>query len=88
MSRKKKENDIPTLTIYGIGWKGALILFFVLLVIFIPMVPYTPAVEPDLPSNAQKLIEFFTAIKNFFLENALILLLVGGGIFLNAQLKK
>lgn len=41
-------------------------LVFILLVLFIPMIPYTAAIEPETAGSLEKFVAWFAKIKDWF----------------------
>lgn len=75
MSKKNKKNLV----------NGSLVLGFIyaLLVIFVPMIKAKPGPDPEVLTNGEKFVNFFTDNQEFFRDNGIVILLaVGLGIIL------
>lgn len=68
----------------------ALAVVFILMVLIVPEISYTAAVEPEVAGGLEKFVVWFTDVKTWFINNIYILLLVLIGLagVIKLRLKK
>ena len=68
----------------------AILVVFILMVLIVPEISYTAAIEPDVAGGLEKFVVWFTDVKTWFTDNIYILLLVllGVGGVVSLRLKK